>query len=104
MKKNSFDYVFVDLNDYDDLSLCNQVYYLIEPSTIMINKMLRKDKNILENLKNEKIILNKCVLSKEDIAAFEFETKLKVAYALPPCDDRQTDLKEIKNFVNKVGL
>jgi len=104
MKKNSCDYVFVDLNDYDDISICNQVYYLIEPSTIMINKMLRRDKNILETLKKEKIILNKCILSNEDVAAFEFETKLKVVCAIPPCDDRQNDLKEIKKFVNKIGL
>ncbi len=104
MKKNSCDYVFVDLNDYDDLTICNQVYYLIEPSTIMINKMLRKDKNVLETLKKEKVILNKCVLSKEDVAAFEFETKLKVVYAIPPCDDRQSDLREIKKFVNEIGL
>ena len=104
MKKNSFDYVFVDLNDYDDVSICNDVYYLIEPSTIMLNKMLRRNKNILETLKDKKIILNKCVLSKEDVTAFEYETKLKVVYAIPPCDARQNSIKEIENFVNNVNL
>lgn len=104
MKKNSYDYVFVDLNDYDDVSICNDVYYLIEPSTIMINKMLRKNKNILELLKNEKIILNKCVLNNEDISAFEYETKLKVLHSIKPCDDRQSNIAEIKNFVNKIKL
>ena len=104
MKKNSYDYVFVDLNDYDDLSICTEVYYLLEPSTIMINRMIRRNKNIFDLLKHEKIILNKCVLSKEDVSAFEYETKLRVLYAIPPCDERKSDIKEIKNFVNKLNL
>ena len=104
MKKNSYDYVFVDLNDYDDISICNEVYYLIEPSTIMINKMLRRNKNILETLKKEKVILNKCVLNSEDIAAFEYETKLKVVAAIAPVDDRQNTIEEINKFINKINL
>ena len=66
--------------------------------------MLRKNKNILETLKNEKVILNKCILSNEDIATFEYETKLKVYYSLPPLDERQKDLAEIKKFLSKIGL
>jgi hypothetical protein len=104
MKKTDYDYVFIDLNDYDDLSICTDVFYLIEPSTIMINRMVRRNRNIFENLKKEKVILNKCVLSKEDVATFEYETKLKVLYAIPPCDDRQENIEAIRVFVNKVDL
>lgn len=104
MKNNTCDYIFIDLNDYEDLSVCNEVYYLIEPSTIMINKMLRRNKNILETLKDKTVILNKCVLSDEDITAFSYETKLKVAAAIAPCDDRKNNIKEIENFVKKMNL
>ena len=104
MKKTDYDYIFIDLNDYDDLSVCNEVYYLLEPSTIMINKMIRRNRNIFEQLKKEKVVLNKCVLSKSDIATFEYETKLKVLHAIPPCDDRQENIEAIRIFVNKVGL
>ena len=104
MKKQMSDIILVDLNDYDDISICSQVYYLIEPSTIMINKMLRKNKNVLEQLKNEKIVLNKCVLNSEDIATFEYETKLKVFFAIPPVDDRQNDIASVRKFISKIGL
>ena len=104
MKKQMSDIILVDLNDYDDISICSQVYYLIEPSTIMINKMLRKNKNVLEQLKNEKIVLNKCVLNSEDIATFEYETKLKVFFAIPPVDDRQNDIAAVRKFISKIGL
>ena len=104
MKRQSCDVVLVDLNDYEDIDVCTQVYYLIEPSTIMINKMLRKNKNILETLKNENVVLNKCVLNSEDVATFEYETKLKVLAAIPPVDERQSTIDPVRRFAAKINL
>ena len=104
MKRNACDIIFVDLNSYEDVDICTEVYYLIEPSTIMINRMMKKNKGILEKLKDKKIILNKCSLNSEDIATFEYETKLSVLFSIPPVDDRQENIEPIKKFINKVGL
>lgn len=104
MKKQLCDVVFVDLNDYDDVSICAEVYYLIEPSTIMINKMLRKNKSVLETLKKEKVVLNKCVLNSDDVSTFEYETKLKVFATIPPVDDRQENIEAINKFISKMNL
>ena len=104
MKHQSCDVILVDLNDYEDVDVCSEVYYLIEPSTLMINKMLRKNKNILNELKDKKIILNRCVLNSEDVATFEYETKLKVLCAIPPCDDRQASIEPVRRFANKINL
>ena len=104
MKKQLCDVVFVDLNDYDDVSICAEVYYLIEPSTIMINKMLRKNKSVLETLKEEKVVLNKCVLNSDDVSTFEYETKLKVFATIPPVDDRQENIEAINKFISKMNL
>lgn len=104
MKRASYDVVFLDLNDYDDDEICTEVYYLLEPSTIMMNKMLRKNRRVLEQMKDKKIILNKCVLSNEDVATFEYETKLKVLAAIPPVDERQTRIDPIVKFISKMGL
>lgn len=104
MKKQLCDVVFVDLNDYDDESICAQVYYLLEPSTIMINKMLRKNRNILDYLKDKKVVLNRCVLDADDIATFEYETKLKVFHTIPPFDERQADCEALRKFISKMNL
>lgn len=101
MKNQSKDVIFIDLNDYEDEEICTKVFYLIEPSTIMINRMLRKNKGILEELRNKNVILNKCCLNNEDIATFEFETKLKVLFSIPPVDDRQTIIEPVRNFISK---
>ena len=104
VKRGSDDVVFVDLNDYEDTDICNEVYYLIEPSTIMLNKMLKRNKSILEKLSTEKVILNKCMLSNEDIATFEYETKLGVFYAVPCVNDRLDHIPYINKLVDKMKL
>ena len=104
MHRNTYDVILVDLNDYEDLDVCTEVYYLIEPSTIMINRMLKKNKSILDAIRGYKLVLNKCTLNKDDVATFEYETKLKVVDAIPCVDDRQKEIKEIKDFIGKVNM
>ena len=104
MKKQSSDIILIDLNDYEEVDICTEVYYLIEPSTIMINRLLRKNKNILEELKDKKIVLNKCSLNSEDVATFEYETKLRVFSTITPVDDRQATHEPIKKFISKMNL
>lgn len=104
MKKQSCDIIFLDLNDYDDDEICTEVYYLLEPSTIMMNKMLRKNRRVLEQMRDKKIILNKCVLTPEDVATFEYETKLKVLAAIPPVDERQSRIDPVVRFISKMNM
>ena len=104
MHRNDCDIILLDLNDYEDEEICTEMFYLIEPSTIMINKMLKRGKNILETLQNKNIILNKCVLNSEDIATFGYETKLKVVFSIPALDDRQDNIEPIKKFIAKINL
>lgn len=104
MKRQTSDIIFLDLNDYDDDEICTEVYYLLEPSTIMMNKMLRKNRRVLEQMRDKKIILNKCVLSAEDVATFEYETKLKVLAAIPPVDERQSRIDPVVRFISKMNM
>ena len=104
MKNQNCDVILVDLNDYTDLDICTEVIYLIEPSTIMINKMMRKNKNILESLKSEKVVLNRCALGLDDVATFEYETKLRVLFSVPCVDDRQPVIGSIRTLAEKLNL
>lgn len=104
MKRQSNDIILVDLNDCNDVDVCTKVYYLVEPSTIMINKLIRKNRDILNFLKDKNVVLNKCNLSSEDVATFEYETKLKVFASIPNVDDRQENIEPIKRFISKIGL
>ena len=54
--------------------------------------MLRKNRKILEEMRDKKVILNKCVLGNEDIATFEYD---KEGYPeLHYCGSRPLELDE----------
>ena len=95
--------ILIDLNDSNNEGACSDVLYLIEPSSIKLNKLMRRNRRIFEELKGRKIILNQSLLSNSDIMDFEYEGKTKVFYNLPPLNDR-TKNPVLSDFLSKIGL
>ena len=103
-KFSQFDVVLVDLNDSNVLADCTDVIYLLEPSTIKLTSLIRKDKNALENIKNERIVLNKSLLTVSDVKEFEYEAKVKMFYNIPPLDERKANQMVLDSFLQKLGI
>ena len=95
--------VLVDLNDMKDTTLCSEVLYLVEPSTIKLNKLIRKNRDIFRQLMNKKVVLNKSLLSNNDVFDFEGEAGIKVFYNMPPLDERKRNAI-INDFLTRLGL
>lgn len=95
--------IFVDLNDCKDDSFCTDIFYLVEPSTIKLNKLIRKSRDIFSKLSNKKVILNKSLLLNNDVFDFESEAGIKVFYNMPPLDDRKRNAI-ITDFLTKAEL
>ncbi len=95
--------IIVDLNDMRDDSFCDEVLYLIEPSSIMLNKLVKKERSIFERLSGKKIVLNKSLLSNKDITEFEYEANIKVFYNLPPLDERKKN-PVIMDLLSRLGI
>ncbi len=95
--------ILVDLNGITDDSFCKEVLYLIEPSTVKLNKLIRRNREILGKLKNRKVVLNKSLLQNTDVADFESEANLKVYYNMPPLDERKRN-GIINDLLIKLGL
>ena len=104
IKYQNYDIILVDMNDNQVESLCTTVLYLIEPSTIKMNKLSFLNKNIFNKLVNEKIILNKSLLTSKDISTFEFETESKVFVTLPPLNDKKDNSEHLLPLLEKLGL
>lgn len=100
---DAYDIILVDLNSSTNEDACNDVLYLIEPSTIKLNKLMRKNKNIFEQMKDKKIVLNKSFLDSKDIMDFEVEANTKVYFSVPPLNDRAPS-KILDNFLVKLGF
>lgn len=95
--------VLIDLNDCEDEAACGDVLYLVEPSSIKLNKLMRRNRNAFNELKGKRIVLNKSLLTNKDITDFEYEAKAKVFYNIPPLDERKRN-NVITDFLYKVGL
>lgn len=99
------DIVLIDLNNSAAaMATIHDVIYLLEPSIIKINKMMMLEPDVLNTLKGKHIILNKSLLSSKDVLDFEYESKLKVFFNLPPLDDREKDIRILNSMLAKLGF
>ena len=104
-KYNGYDVILVDINKSSIAeNICHDVFHLIEPSTIKLNKLILGNSKILEVLKTKKVVLNKSVLSSKDVLDFEYESRLKVFYNIPPLNDRDINIIALNKFLVKLGF
>lgn len=97
--------IVIDLNEFTEADkYCDNILYLVEPSYIMLTKLLRKNKNAFLDHKDDLIVLNKSFVNEQEIPDFEYETKSKIFFNLPPVNDRNVDLEEINQLLSKLGF
>ncbi len=102
MRNQSYNIILVDLND-TETDVCTDIIYLIEPSILKMNKLMKTNRLYFNKIRDQKIILNKCVLSKSDIREFEKELGSRLFYVLPPMDDR-TRQENVIRLLEGMGL
>lgn len=104
-KYSNSDVILVDLNDSTVAeSLVHTVIYLIEPSTIKLNKMMMLGPKKLQELQGKKVVLNQSLLGSKDVLDFEYESGLKVFYNIPPLDERERDILALNRFLVRLGF
>ena len=97
--------VIIDLNEFGEADrFCDDVLYLVEPSYVKLTRLLKKNKNAFLERKGDKIVLNMSFVNDDEVADFEYETKSKVYFNLPPLNDRNKNLDEINALLRKLGL
>ena len=95
--------ILLDLNNNTG-EKCNEILYLIEPSIIKLNKMVTNNKNIFDKLSDKRIILNKSLLTEDDLREFEMESNLRVLYNIPPLNDREDNSEIINGLIEKLEI
>lgn len=100
---NGVSVILIDLNDFEDNTVCDEVLYLLEASTLKLNKLIRKNKNIFARLKDKKVILNQSLFTGKDVSELEYEAGIKFYYNLPPLNDRKHN-DAVTELLSKIGL
>ena len=99
--------ILIDLNDLDNSlchSLCTDVIYLMESSTLMINKLVMLDNQCFEKIAKEKVVLNQSILNEKDVTLLQKEAGISFMAALPPMNDREDNSNILYPFLEKLGL
>ena len=104
MKHRDVDIILVDMNESTDYSVCNEILYLVQPSILKLNKMVKRDKRIAERLSGKKVILNQSLLDRKDIDNLEYDTRINFFANIPPIDDRSGHIVPINNLLVQLGF
>lgn len=104
-KYNDFDIILLDVDNSPNAEgLANEMIYLVEPSVIKLNKLTIMDPNIFARYKNKKVILNQSMLTNKDVLDFEYETRIKIFFNMPPLNERDKNIPILDMFLKKLGF
>lgn len=104
LKHRDTNVILIDLNKEGNIDVCNEVIYLIEPSTIKLNKLMRRDRKAFEKLAGKKVILAQSILSDSDVREFEYEANIKIFFVLPPLDERSKNTEVLQELLSRLGI
>ena len=102
-KYNDIDVFLVDLNKSRKDYLCTDTLFLIEPSTIKLNKVMLINPKVFSELISKNVVLNKSLLDEKDISNFEVETGIKVFYNISPLNDKKDNSSILLPLLSKMG-
>ena len=104
-RNKSKEIILIDINNSDNAKgLCDEIIYLIEPSTVKLNKLMIINPRALSEIQKEKVVLNQSILNEKEISEFEYEAKLKIFASIPPLDERKDYFPEIIPFLQNLGF
>lgn len=101
---NNYNIILIDINNSTEEANCSEMLYLIEPSTLRLNKMIRRDRAILSKIRGMKIVLNMSLLDASDVRDFEGEAGCCVFHNIPPLDDKKDRHRVLDELLNKLGF
>lgn len=97
------DAVIVDLNTVDSKEFCTDVIYLVEPGTIKMTKLIRRNGKIFEELSGEKIVINRTNMDDNGITEFEVESNIKVFGVVSNFRDNLDRVVSVDRLLVKLG-
>ena len=104
-KYSDCEVILIDVNTSSAaLELCHDVIYLIEPSIIKLNRLMMINAKSFKDLASKNLVLNKSLLNNKDVMDFEYESRLKVMFNMPPLNDRDKNIPEVNELLKKMGF
>lgn len=104
-KNDAMDIILIDTNGSEKaINACDEIIYLVEPTTLKINKLILANPTAFHDLFDKKIVLNRSNLNKWEVAEFENEARIKTFYSLPLINEKSGDDPNLIKFLSKLGF
>ena len=104
-KNKDKDAIIIDVNNNPvALGMVQEVIYLVEPSTIKLNRLMNIKRDAFKELSGRKVILNKSLLSSKDVLELQYEAKAKFFFNMPPLNERDENIAIMNTFLAKLGF
>lgn len=104
-KHTDKDVIIVDMNNSTTApGIVHEIIYLVEPSTIKLNRMMMIKPRVFKELQGKKMILNQSLLSSKDVLELENEARAKFFFNMPPLDERERNAAIVDTFLVKLGF
>lgn len=104
LKHKDANVILIDLNKEGSTEICNEVLYLVEPSTIKLNKLMLRDRNAFSKIAGRKVVIAQSILPESDIKQFEYEAGIKSFFVLPPLDERENNTEVLNDLLSRLGI
>ena len=99
------DVIFVDVNNSQmAMGTVQEMLYLVEPSTLKLNKLMYIKRDAFKQIKDQKVILNQSLLTSKDVLELEYEARTKFFFNMPPLDEREKNIKIVNTFLARFGF
>ena len=104
-KNKDKDAIIIDVNNNPvALGMVQEVIYLVEPTTIKLNRLMNIKRDAFKELSGRKVILNKSLLSSKDVLELQYEAKAKFFFNMPPLNERDENIAIMDTFLAKLGF
>ena len=104
-KNKDKDAIIIDVNNNPvALGMVQEVIYLVEPTTIKLNRLMNIRRDSFKELTGRKVILNKSLLSSKDVLELQYEARLKFFFNMPPLNERDENIQIMDTFLSKLGF
>lgn len=101
---SDYNVLLLDLNDYRDCAICDEIIYLIEPSIIKMNKLIATSNNFMIELKGKNVVLNQSNISEKAVLDFAQETGLYVFHHIKSLNDRESTHADVLDLIDKLKV
>ena len=101
---SGYNVILVDINNSPEEMNCSEMVYLVEPTTIKLNKMIASDNTVLNKMKGVKVVLNKSLLDPNDVRDFESEAGCSVFFNIRPLDEKKDKHSSLDELLNMMGF